>query len=165
MLLAHQLSAGAGVVFPEYHDNDTLVMITPAGKSASESPEMSFEVYHRLREHTGDVLAAIAFYQLLPARAGELRLGVANAELAAVLDIPVNNGVQVILTKDAWRRRFKADSEIAGRLIHVEGRPAVIAGVVPEGLAQLPGKVDGWLIDDQYLLHLPAGSLGFVAAR
>jgi predicted permease len=46
-----------------------------------------------------------------------------------------------VLSDDAWRRRFGADREAIGRLVHVRGQPVTIIGVTPPGFFGVaPGR-------------------------
>ena len=47
-----------------------------------------------------------------------------------------------ILSDGLWRRRYGADAAILGRVIHVNGAPRVVVGVMPRG-ASLPGPLAG----------------------
>ncbi len=41
------------------------------------------------------------------------------------------NEAIVLLSESLWRRRFNSDPEIAGRIVNLDGRPFLVAGVMP----------------------------------
>ena len=69
----------------------------------------------------------------------------------------------VILSESLWKREFGADPHVAGSMVLVGMRRAMIAGVAPEGPSGLPGKVDAWLIEPDSQM-VPAGA-GYVVAH
>jgi hypothetical protein len=77
--------------------------------------------------------------------------------LFALVGIPVerwNAGTKgLVLTRRAWRRYFGGDAR-------------GVMGVVADDLWNLPGNVDGWLVEsDAALAELPASTKGFVVGR
>jgi predicted permease len=54
----------------------------------------------------------------------------------------------VVLGNRLWRERFGGDAGVIGRLIRVNGRPAEVVGVMPEGFT-FPTNVSLWLADQQ----------------
>ncbi len=49
----------------------------------------------------------------------------------------------VIIGYRIWKTRYSADANVLGKLIRVNGKPAVIVGVMPEGM-QFPQSADMW---------------------
>ncbi|HET9401628.1 MAG TPA: ABC transporter permease [Candidatus Acidoferrales bacterium] len=50
----------------------------------------------------------------------------------------------VILSHGLWARRFGSDPMIAGRVVSLDGKPASIAGVMPQGF-EFPAPTDLWI--------------------
>jgi putative ABC transport system permease protein len=48
-------------------------------------------------------------------------------------DAPQGGNAFVVLSYDAWQRRFQADPNVAGRLIRINGSEFVVTGVAPRG--------------------------------
>jgi hypothetical protein len=69
----------------------------------------------------------------------------------------------VILSESLWKREFGADPHVAGNVVQVGIRRAIIVGVAPEGPSGLPGKVDAWLLEPDSQM-VPAGA-GYVVAH
>ena len=67
----------------------------------------------------------------------------------------------MVLTEAAWRKYFAGGGRMAGRVVTVDGRNVPVVGVIPGDSWRLPGRVDGWLLDDKR--GTPAN--GFVVAR
>lgn len=52
----------------------------------------------------------------------------------------------VVLSYGLWQRRFGSDPNVAGRVIHLNGKPVTVAGVTPFAFASLGGQdPDLWL--------------------
>jgi predicted permease len=51
----------------------------------------------------------------------------------------------VIIGYRIWKTRYSADPNVLGKLIRVNGKPAVIVGVMPEGM-QFPQNADAWVV-------------------
>jgi len=60
----------------------------------------------------------------------------------------------VILGDALWRRSFGADPEILGRVVHFDGHPVTVVGVMPEGFG-FPNDAEFWLP-----LELPSSADG-----
>jgi predicted permease len=50
----------------------------------------------------------------------------------------------VVLSHTLWRDRFGSDPGVLGRTVYVDGRPATVVGVMPEGF-QFPVREDLWV--------------------
>ena len=51
----------------------------------------------------------------------------------------------VIIGYRIWKTRYSADPNVLGKLIRVNGKPAVIVGVMPDGM-QFPQNADAWVV-------------------
>lgn len=69
----------------------------------------------------------------------------------------------LVLSEAGWKRRFSADAHVLGRVVSLAGRPVRIAGVAPDGLWQLPGRADAWLLDPE--AEYAPGVLGYAVAH
>jgi hypothetical protein len=72
----------------------------------------------------------------------------------------------LVLRESVWRRDFGRDANVIGRAVEVDGRRAVVAGVVSDDSWRLPGRADAWLLEDERSLSAIApGSLGYVVGH
>lgn len=100
-------------------------------------------------------------------------VGRASTNFFTLLDMPVqfrggrssgdSDRPSLILSESLWKREFGADPHVAGSLVRVGTRMAVIGGVAPEGPRGLPGKVDAWLLEPD--AQMAPGGAGFVVAH
>jgi hypothetical protein len=70
---------------------------------------------------------------------------------------------ELILSEGLWRREFGADPHVAGSVVQVGTRRAMIAGVTSDGPTSLPGKVDAWLLQPDS--QMAAGGAGYVVGH
>ena len=92
------------------------------------------------------------FFQELGATAAYGRLLSPGSD-EAVSALPV-----VVLGHDFWQRRFGADPEIVGKVVHLNRKPVTVVGVEPYGFPSLDGKdAEVWLPITQQP-YLVAGS-------
>ncbi len=139
-------------------------------------PAEQFEVWKQQRQH---LFSGFAFYRIdsesvSGASHGHATLDVAHGSLNLfdLLGLPLrfsfssNNAdsrAKVILSDEVWRTKFGGDPDIAGRLVRVGSREAVVAGVATVGSWKLPGRVDVWLLEPDGEMN-PAAS-GFVVGQ
>lgn len=57
----------------------------------------------------------------------------------------IGHNAVAIISEDLWRTRFRADSMILGRSIHVNGAPTAIVGVMPRSFDPLLSKSQIWV--------------------
>lgn len=163
-----------------YRDSGNLVVISSNGEAGSHAPSIRYSDY---REWTGDTAAlftGIAWYR--PAlkniyfaqhRPAHLIVAESSADLLEVLGIggvPRRDaafaGPRLILTRNAWRGTYHSDPQIVGRIAELDGRPLLIAGVLPDRAWRLPGGTDALLLDDAAAFaRLAPGARGFAIAR
>jgi len=62
----------------------------------------------------------------------------------------------VILGYQVWRDRFRSDPDVVGRPLHVNGRPATVVGVMPDGF-KYPSSTLIWVPLQQDVLRLARG--------
>jgi hypothetical protein len=149
--------------------NPGLVMIQNAGYSDDTSPTIRPHQYRTWKTRRQQYFDGFAFYRVQPdsvnqesAPAGSsASWGVAHASanLFILLGLPLRFADQdrnpadglpsVILSERLWTREFGANSHVAGTVVRVGNRIARIAGVAPNGLWRLPGKVDAWLLEPE----------------
>jgi hypothetical protein len=70
---------------------------------------------------------------------------------------------KVILSEAMWTKEFGRDPHVTGTMLRVGTRLARIAGVAPNGLWKLPGKVDAWLLEPDPAIV--SGGAGYVVAH
>ncbi len=165
------------------HAADGVVMISSEGYDAGRTPTIRLEDYESWRTSARHLFTGIAFYQpihrqvrIARHRTAELSLARATSNLFDVLRLPLSaephaatmrpHMARVILSRQAWRRYFNSNPQVAGRTLVLAGQQAQIAGVAPEGAWQLPDGIDAWILEDQKTLDaLPASARGFVLAQ
>jgi hypothetical protein len=189
LLLAALMVAGYGVGLflpgvsailhtTRYRDVNNLMLIHDAQYASDSVPTISPAQYQLWKRRHQEIFDAFAFYQVLReplssnSHAQTPRgVAIASSNLFALLGLPISfasneapaNLPRLILSNDLWRREFRSDPHISGRVIRVGSSDAVVSGVAPQGSWKLPGKIDAWLLqpDDE---ALPDG-LGFVVAH
>lgn len=177
MYFAFRLPGPRDMILPPYRHARDLVMVSNDKGFPGQHPTISFAEYQSLTRAT-HLFTALAFYQPIPTRVrttgrqtAELSLAHASRNLFDLLDIPVSSREPgetaiLILSRTAWREYFDGDPKIAGQVLEVAGRQAVVAGVVSDDSWRLPGRMDAWLLlDEQRLAGLPPEAKGFVLAR
>jgi hypothetical protein len=83
-----------------------------------------------------------------------------------VSGMAARDSTRVFLSRSAWRKYFRSDAHIFGRMLQVDGQQAMIAGVIQDEDWRLPGQADAWLLeDDQRLSTLPSDDEGYVLAH
>jgi len=59
-----------------------------------------------------------------------------------------------MLSHHLWQRELGSDPDVVGRVVHLDGHPYTIAGVLPEGfrlyLPRFPERVDIWKVPDDW---------------
>jgi len=124
-------------------------------------PTVSRERFESLKMLDGGQFTGLAFYAPVdlpvetPRGKRTLNIVKTTPDLFRILDIPAAQAQAgtptLILTDDARRKYFDGDLRIP---------------TLPDGTWNLPGRVDGWLIeDDSALAVLPAKTAGFVTGR
>jgi hypothetical protein len=157
-----------------------LIMISGAGYAGAQTPTIQLENYQEWRADTDTLFSQIAWYRVavknvhIPhQRTARLSVALASNSLFRVLEVPVSgatahspNGPRVILSQAAWRTWYHSDPHLVGRTASIDGQPATIAGILPDDEGRLPGKIEGWILEDQRsLAQLPPHAKGFVVAR
>ncbi|MBC7928201.1 MAG: hypothetical protein H7039_21355 [Bryobacteraceae bacterium] len=160
-------------------DEQNLVTIGSAGRSAARSPTVTVAGYRSLKVGLKDVLRETAFYRPIRARVeiarqqtAELSVALTTRNVFDLLNLPepVTNLARrpeapaLILDQAAWRKYYNSDPHIAGRVLVVGGSKVFVAGVVPLSL-RLPVSVDAWLVNDAQQAELHPQTKGFVFAR
>jgi hypothetical protein len=99
-------------------------------------------------------------------------VGRASSNFFTLLDVPVQlRGARagadgempsLVLSENLWKRQFGADPNVAGSVVHVGTRRAIVAGVAQDSPRGLPGKVDAWLLEPDAQM---APGAGYVVAH
>lgn len=143
--------------FPLVHQSERIVQLTTT-RNAIYYPDFedwraqatSFAgmtlvrgVFHTFSDNSGAV--ETCFTSEVTANTFQL-LGVRPILGRDFLPSDVHPGAEpvVILRHDVWNRRFAADPAIVGRTVRVDGRPALVIGVMPEGFS-FPDDPDLWM--------------------
>jgi hypothetical protein len=148
-----------------YRDPEKLAMISRRPGVAPRFAEIPVEEYQSW-SYAIPGATAIAFYMPVAAcvHSRIFAVAVASPNLFELLGVPPTAS-GLILGRRAWRKYFGGDPHVVGRMVQVGSSPAMIAGIVSDGVWQLPGPADAWLLDASRVAALPAGSRGFVVAR
>lgn len=145
-----------------------LVLIRYADLSSNSIPSIAPRQYRGWKGHKQRYFDEFAFYRVTretlsgTAAPAGLRatsrwdVGHASANFFALLGLPVlfsqphssHDGdlPRMVLSEEAWKREFRAEPGVAGRVVSLGLRQVRIVGVVPDRLWGLPGKVDAWLL-------------------
>jgi hypothetical protein len=169
----------AELLSSRYRVPHNLIMIRSPRYRQDSVPTISAEQVRAWRVRKQQIFDGFAFYQIVhksvsTSRAQTvLRLARASPNLFELLALPVrfaSTGREIrtdvpklILTEALWKKEFAEDPEVAGRVVEVGYRKAVIVGVAPAGSWRLPGKVDGWLIEPD--VDAISDGVGFVVAH
>jgi hypothetical protein len=166
--------------FP-YRSSADLVLISSHGYAGTQSPSIALSDYEEWTTDTATLFTQIAFYRPaikgihLPLHpAARLKVALASNNLLQVLDLPLPSGPTVvepgesrlILSHSAWRTVYRSDPGIIGRTADIDGRPVLIAAILPDNDWRLLGRIDALLLEDPATLAaLPSRTKGFVVAR
>jgi hypothetical protein len=152
-----------------YPDARNLVVISPSRHAMATGPGISLEDFRLWTTNTAHLFAGLAYYrpavmdvEVAEGQTAKLTIARASGNLFELLRLGSGSEGSFVLSRAAWHRFFPADENAVGRVIEINGRPTRVAAVFSELDWQLPGKVDGWLLD---LEALPKDSRGFVVAR
>ena len=174
VMVAFYTPVARQMLISPYPDAPDLVMISGHRASTVAGPTIPIEQFQSWTKTTQSRFSGLAFYQLTHFQTTIAGHGTANLLIARasgqffdLLKIP-GPPVQpaLFLSHSAWRRYFRGDSKIVGRVLEVGGEFVEVGGVLEDGAWRLPGGMDAWLIeDDRHLALLPAGTLGYVLGQ
>lgn len=181
-LVCLALSASRHLLFPlPYHDPMSLVVISSNGDLGTRAPSIRYSDYREWTSDTAALFSQLAWYRptkkgiVLPGYlSSHLTVAEASDNLPRLLDLhlpsmtppPDFSGPQLILTQEAWRHSYHSDPRILGRIAEIDGTQIFIAGVLPDHDWQLPGAIDGLLLETPSALAEGApGARGFAIAR
>ena len=154
-----------------------LVLIEDARSPEAAVPAISEAQFETWKLRKQEIFSTFAFYrvekQVTPGAPASLRLAHASSDLFAAFNFPLRYArksregdlrrPQLVLGEEVWRAAFGADVHIAGRLIRLGSREAVVEGVAPAEASRLPGGANAWLLEPD--AELRSGGPGFVLAR
>jgi hypothetical protein len=163
-----------------YRNPADLVVISSDGYAGALAPSIPVSDYREWKIVAHRLFSQIAYYQpavrtvrLDPRRQVTLSVALASENLLRVLDFsrqdgghPIPGERQLILSQSAWARRFGSAPDLLGRSVLIAGKPAVIAGILPDRQWRLPGGVNALLTENaREFAALPQTTRGFVVAR
>lgn len=182
--LAAHLPNVRRVILPSpYRNVDSPVMISRGESLWSPTPSVRFSEYQAWKNNAQQTFSNFAFYkpavsriQIAPNKTAELAIAGASDNLLKLLQIPLESGafhhltnddaVELVLSHEAWEKYFDAAPNIVGQLVDLAGQPVLIAGVASANSWRLPGKMDGWLLENQQrLATVSSNSKGFMLAK
>ncbi|MGA9956949.1 MAG: hypothetical protein WBQ06_01620 [Acidobacteriaceae bacterium] len=183
VFLAALLPGVRKVVLPyPYPNPQTLVLISPSGHTAEPFPSIALANFQSWRSNTHDLFNGMAFYRPIVARlllgghqGSKMSLALASDNLFQVLGVPADfyiptsknpaNAARLVLSRSAWKKYFHGNPNISGTILEVAGQKAIVVGVIDDSLWRLPGRVDGYLLEDAHAMaELPSDSNGYVVA-
>jgi hypothetical protein len=164
----------------QYRDAYNLILIRNANSPDDAAPSISgaqFQRWSRLRQHLFD---GFAFYGIQPefvTGAGSMEIARSSSNLFDLLGLPIryawsgeqlgkqsgNAMPRLILSEAVWKRNFASRRSIAGQVVKVGLRDAVIVGVAPSDVWRLPGAADAWLLLPKS--QIAPDQIGFVVAH
>lgn len=165
--------------------NPGLVLIQEAGYNDTSTPTISPAQYRAWKGRKQQYFDGYAFYRVTrepverdSAISGSRAMpgwGVAHASvnLFGLLGLPLrfaepdgsadDGAPNLILSEAMWTKEFGRDAHVTGTMLRVGTRLARIAGVAPNGLWKLPGKVDAWFLEPDPAIA--SGGAGYVVAH
>lgn len=165
-----------------YPGAQDLVTISRNGFESAQYPTIQFSEYEAWKRNSHHLFTALAFYQLAAKQlshgtdaAAHLAIARGSSNLFELLGVRISfeaPGVaargqpQIFLSRRVWRKYFRSDAHIFGRVLRVDGQQATIAGVIQDEDWRLPGQAEAWLLeDDQHLSALRSDTEGYVLAH
>jgi len=164
-----------------YRNSANLVLISSHGYAGTQSPSITFADYEEWTTDTANLFTQIAFYRptvkgvhvaqhegerLSVAQASDNLLHLLGLPGAGAIASPATGQSRLLITQAAWRKLYRGDPGIVGRTADIDGQPALIAGIVPDGDWRLPTRIDALLLESpDQLAALAPGTRGFVVAR
>ncbi|MGH9607032.1 MAG: hypothetical protein ACRD3N_15195 [Terracidiphilus sp.] len=146
--------------------------------------DVSAAEYFGWSAHPHPGLTQLAFYEPVAAKAQigarveTWHLGRTTTRLAGLLNFRIpepmiaacrrSGATPIVLSRGAWMRVFAADPNVAGRVLRIEGRKAIIVGIAPEITSALPAQVDAWSLEpekDLRSLAFQPFAYGYMLAR
>jgi hypothetical protein len=170
----------AELLSSRYRVPHNLTMIQNARYSQDSVPTISAEQVRVWKGRKQQIFDGFAFYQIVrkpvstasPAYAA-LRIARSSSNLFELLALPVRFAStgneahtdlpKLILSDALWKKEFAEDPQVAGRVVQVGLRKAVVGGVAPSGSWRLPDKVDAWLLEPD--IDAVSDGAGFVVAH
>lgn len=142
---------------------DRIVRLERRSPTSSTS-EMAYPSFVFYRDHAKGLSAAMAVLGVPPMQIDDDEHGVSasfvtanyfaelgtRAAVGRMFDVSRDDRADaapaVVLSYGLWQRRFGSDPGVVGRVIHVNRRPAVVAGVTPYAFVSLGGQhPDLWM--------------------
>ncbi|HZZ37538.1 MAG TPA: hypothetical protein VFE06_00305 [Acidobacteriaceae bacterium] len=176
LLLCLALPGARRVFLPSpYQHAASLVLISSSGSADLATPSIPVSDYREWTTNTAPLFSELAFYRVAGktlhlADGPERRLVVAQASpnLLHLLGLRSASATApaLFLTHAAWRKHYRGDAHLVGRVSDIDGTPVPIAGILPADAWQLPGSIDAVLLENPATLaHLAPTTRGFAIAR
>ena len=170
----------AELLSSRYRIPPNLTMIQNARYSGDLVPTISAEQVRVWRGRKQRLFDGFAFYQVVrePVSSSSqsqtgVRVAHASANLFDLIALPLRfastdseayrDMPKLILSDAVWRKQFGEDPYIAGRVVRVGLREAVVVGVTYAGSWRLPGGADAWLLQPD--VEAVSQGAGFVVAH
>jgi hypothetical protein len=163
-----------------YHLPVDLVLIRDAQATNDSVPTISGNQFRLWKKRRQQLFDNFAFYRIVdeplstaPSRRPVVRIAHSSSNLFELLHIPMRftspnrkayaDMPKMILSDAMWTREFNRNPYIAGRVVRVGSREAVIDGVAPADASRLPDKVDAWLLEPDSAIA--SDGMGYVMAH
>jgi hypothetical protein len=170
----------AELLSSRYRIPPNLTMIQNARFGGDLVPTISAEQVRVWRGRKQRLFDGFAFYQVVREPVSStsqsqtgVRVAHASANLFDLIALPLRfastdseayrDMPKLILSEAVWRKQFGEDPYIAGRVVRVGLREAVVVGVTYAGSWRLPGSADAWLLQPD--VEAVSQGAGFVVAH
>lgn len=161
-----------------YRNARDLVTISSPNQFTDPVRTVTVGQYELLKRTTTNRFSSLAWYRPMRAmvkstsdRMTEWRVAQTSRTLLELLGVtPVSSRnpalPTLLLHEAAWSRYFSRDPGIVGRIVEIDGRKALVAGLLAEEHWRLPGEFDAWLIEEERLITAQSPeSAAFVLGR
>ena len=172
-------------IFPPGYDGPAdLATISPVPSVVGSEMQIPAAQYLTWNSHAQPELSQTAFYYPTTVQVqtgtheASWYIGEATADIASLLNLPVSDAMvevcrragitPIVLSHDAWRRDFAANSNVTGHLVRISGRWAMIVAVAPAAASDLPLRMNAWSLETDQAIHKLAShrfAYGYMIAR
>jgi hypothetical protein len=168
-------------LYPDLHRNSHgLIVIQNVPTDLGTVYPLSVAQYMTWKERRQRLFQEFAFYRIVPETVSDLsgtkkavRVTFASANLFQLLGLSIQtdsttgkmpDGVpRIILSERLWRRVFRGDPDIFGRVLQLRSGKTVVAGIASVEANDLPGEGEAWIETQDKYFH--PSDTGYVIGR
>lgn len=145
-----------------YRDAQNIVLIRDAAYVDDAVPTIPAGQFQSWTKRQQQLFDGFAFYRLgqetlffSSHERSRINVAHASSNLFGLLGLPIRLAMaddnsyglpRLVLSDTMWKKKFRGDAHVSGRMVWVGHRQVMIIGVAPEASWRLPGKVDAWLL-------------------